>query len=76
MNLRPYQTRAVNFCIGRSRAFVIAPAGSGKTIIAAAALKQADMPGVERAHGWHKANGSRQCRDRVPKLSDGSNDDQ
>ena len=39
MNLRPYQTRAVDFCVSRTRAFVVAPAGSGKTIIAAAALK-------------------------------------
>ena len=47
MNLRPYQVRAVDFCVQRTRAFVVAPAGSGKTIIAAAALKsgmQSDSP--------------------------------
>ena len=35
--LRPYQSRAVDFLLPRKRGFVIAPAGSGKTIIAAAA---------------------------------------
>ena len=45
MNLRPYQTRAVDFCVQRTRAFVVAPAGSGKTIIAAAALKQSNCRG-------------------------------
>ncbi len=37
MNLRPYQERAVEFVLTKKRAFVVAPAGSGKTIIAAAA---------------------------------------
>jgi len=45
VSLRPYQTRAVDFCVGRARAFVVAPAGSGKTIIAAAALKESNCRG-------------------------------
>lgn len=45
MNLRPYQQRAVAFLQGKQRAFVVAPAGSGKTIIAAAAIKAAMQPG-------------------------------
>ena len=40
MNLRPYQEKAVAFLQDKARAFVVAPAGSGKTIIAAAAAAQ------------------------------------
>jgi superfamily II DNA or RNA helicase len=38
MELRPYQKRCVDFLIPRKRGFVIAPAGSGKTVIAAHAI--------------------------------------
>ena len=38
MELRPYQTEAVDFLLAGDTGFVVAPAGSGKTIIAAAAL--------------------------------------
>ena len=37
MKLRPYQTTAVEFLLPRQRGFVVAPAGSGKTVIAASA---------------------------------------
>jgi len=40
MNLRPYQPAAANYLARRLRGMVKAPAGSGKTIIAAAALNQ------------------------------------
>lgn len=40
MNLRPYQPAAASYLAKRKRAMVQAPAGSGKTIIAAAALHQ------------------------------------
>ena len=49
MILRPYQQHAVDFLIGKSRGFVIAPAGAGKTYIAAAAI--AAMPRTIKA-GW------------------------
>lgn len=38
MQLRAYQRDAVEFLLPRRRAFVVAPAGSGKTIMAAAAV--------------------------------------
>ncbi len=38
MNLRPYQQEAVDYVLPRRRAMVVAPAGSGKTIIGAAAV--------------------------------------
>jgi len=38
--LRPYQSRAVEFLLPRKRGFIIAPAGSGKTVMAAAASAQ------------------------------------
>ena len=37
MNLRPYQERAVAFLQDKTRGFIVSPAGSGKTIMAAAA---------------------------------------
>ena len=37
MKLRPYQSKAVEFLLPRRRGFIVAPAGSGKTIMAAAA---------------------------------------
>jgi superfamily II DNA or RNA helicase len=37
MKLRPYQTTAVEFLLPRQRGFIVAPAGSGKTIMAASA---------------------------------------
>lgn len=40
MTLRNYQSRAVDFLLPRRRGFVVAPAGSGKTIMAAAAAAQ------------------------------------
>jgi superfamily II DNA or RNA helicase len=46
VQLRPYQSEAVDWLAPRSRGFVVAPAGSGKTIIAAAAAKQALSPGA------------------------------
>jgi superfamily II DNA or RNA helicase len=45
--LRDYQADAVSFLEANTRGFVVAPAGSGKTIIAAAALKRViDAPGL------------------------------
>lgn len=40
MILRPYQTRSVAFLQPRNRGFVVAPAGSGKTVIAARAAAE------------------------------------
>lgn len=41
--LRPYQSRAVEFLVPRQRGFIISAAGSGKTVMAAAAAaKKAD----------------------------------
>ena len=37
MQLRDYQQRAVNFLQNKQRGFIVSPAGSGKTIMAAAA---------------------------------------
>lgn len=39
MNLRSYQQSAVEYLQGKQRAFIVSPAGSGKTIMAAAAAK-------------------------------------
>jgi superfamily II DNA or RNA helicase len=48
--LRPYQKRCVDFLKVRQRGFVIAPAGSGKTVIAAHAIAAVAVPG-DRV-GW------------------------
>lgn len=40
MKLRPYQTTAVDFLLPRQRGFIVAPAGSGKTIMAANAVSR------------------------------------
>lgn len=40
MKLRPYQVRSVDFLMPLRRGFIVAPAGSGKTVIAAAAASQ------------------------------------
>lgn len=45
MNLRAYQRDAIEFLLPRRRAFVVAPAGSGKTIMAAAAVARRAEPG-------------------------------
>lgn len=45
MTLRRYQHDAVEFLLPRRRAFVVAPAGSGKTIMAAAAVARRVEPG-------------------------------
>jgi superfamily II DNA or RNA helicase len=42
--LRPYQSRVVDFLLPRQRAFGIAPAGSGKTIMAAEAVRRKAAP--------------------------------
>jgi len=63
MNLRPYQTAPVIFLATRKRALVEAPAGSGKTIIAAAAIARAldARLRTESVHiGWI-ANTTEQC---------------
>lgn len=44
MKLRAYQTSAVEFLLPRRRAFIVSPAGSGKTIMAAAAACQVAEP--------------------------------
>lgn len=43
--LRPYQERAAGFLAARSRGLVVAPAGAGKTILAAAAAQRVLKPG-------------------------------
>lgn len=45
MILRPYQTRSVEFLQDKTRGFVKAPAGSGKTIIGANAVAKKIKPG-------------------------------
>jgi superfamily II DNA or RNA helicase len=40
MDLRPYQLKAVEFLLPRRRAFIVSPAGSGKTVIASYAASQ------------------------------------
>lgn len=66
MNLRPYQVEAHDFLVERSRAFVIAPAGSGKTVIGAAACATA----VRNAEAvlW-LANTREQCAQAETALS-------
>lgn len=63
MKLRPYQQKAVDWLCEHDRGLVVAPAGSGKTIIAAAAL--ARCMGQEPEHnpciGW-VANTKEQCQ--------------
>lgn len=44
MVLRPYQSRAVDFVTPRARAFVVSPAGSGKTIMASSAVSRVAEP--------------------------------
>jgi superfamily II DNA or RNA helicase len=64
MILRPYQVEPVALLAKRKRAMVIAPAGSGKTIIAAAALEKV-LLAVKRSRtvkiGW-LANTQEQCQ--------------
>ncbi|NBW12680.1 MAG: hypothetical protein EBR82_32115 [Caulobacteraceae bacterium] len=50
MDLRTYQTRVVDFLAARQRAFAIAPAGSGKTIMAASAVSRVVKAGMRV--GW------------------------
>lgn len=50
MILRSYQQRCIAFLVPRKRGFVIAPAGSGKTVIAAHAIAAVAKPG-DRV-GW------------------------
>jgi superfamily II DNA or RNA helicase len=45
LELRDYQSEAVEFLVPRKRAFVQAPAGSGKTLIAAHAISRVVKPG-------------------------------
>jgi superfamily II DNA or RNA helicase len=45
MILRDYQQEAVDFLVPRRRAFVQAPAGSGKTVMGAAAVSRVVSPG-------------------------------
>ena len=50
--LRPYQEAAVEFLLAAPRGFVVAPAGSGKTIIAASALKLALQSAYYARFAW------------------------
>jgi superfamily II DNA or RNA helicase len=52
MNLRPYQQRAVDWLLNRQRAFVIAPAGAGKTFIAASAVAEMTRGIIGVRIGW------------------------
>jgi len=58
LSLRPYQTRSVDFLLPRQRGFIVAPAGSGKTLIAASAAKAVAQP-FDRV-GW-LCNTKEQC---------------
>ena len=64
--LRPYQSRSVGFLLPRRRGFIIAPAGSGKTIMAAAAAAK-KLPPFGRLH-W-LANTREQCEQARAALS-------
>lgn len=44
MELRDYQSRAVEFLLPKGRGFIVAPAGSGKTVIAASAAASVAQP--------------------------------
>lgn len=44
MRLRDYQSQAVDFLLQRRRAFIVSPAGSGKTIMAASAASRIAEP--------------------------------
>lgn len=44
MKLRDYQSEAVEYLLPRRRGFIVAPAGSGKTVIAAAAASRVVEP--------------------------------
>lgn len=66
MNLRPYQTEAALWLCQQHRALVKAPAGSGKTVIAAAALamvqrQRSVVTGRRPVFGW-LANTIEQCQ--------------
>ena len=58
MELRDYQEEGVAFLVPRRRAFLVAPAGSGKTIMAATAVARKVLPGQKV--GW-LANTREQC---------------
>lgn len=45
MILRDYQTESVEFLVPRRRGFIVAPAGSGKTVIGANAIARKAWPG-------------------------------
>lgn len=69
MILRPYQIQAVDFLRTRKRAFVIAPAGSGKTLIASHAAASVTKAGDQLI--W-LANTREQCaqaRDAIAKTT-------
>jgi superfamily II DNA or RNA helicase len=71
MNLRPYQVEPVAILSRLKRAMVIAPAGSGKTVIAAAALDRV-LRAVKRTKkvkvGW-LANTQEQCQQAKAALA-------
>jgi len=71
MTLRPYQVEPVAILSRRKRAMVIAPAGSGKTVIAAAALDRV-LRAVVRDRkvkvGW-LANTQEQCQQAKAALA-------
>jgi superfamily II DNA or RNA helicase len=71
MTLRPYQVEPVETLSRRKRAMVIAPAGSGKTVIAAAALDRV-LRAVKRTAkvkvGW-LANTQEQCQQAKAALA-------
>lgn len=66
MILRDYQEEAVRFLVPRRRAFVQAPAGSGKTVIAAAAVARRASPGCKV--GW-LANTKEQVEQAIAAIS-------
>jgi len=66
MILRPYQSRSVEFLQPRSRGFVKAPAGSGKTIIGANAVARKIQPGQKCS--W-LANTHEQVEQAIAALS-------
>jgi superfamily II DNA or RNA helicase len=66
MNLRNYQQQAVAWIVPRKRGMVVAPAGSGKTIIASHAAAQALRPGE---HGLWVANTREQVDQAIAALT-------
>lgn len=66
MRLRDYQSESVAFLVPRKRAFIVAPAGSGKTVIGAHAMSRVAWRGCKV--GW-LANTREQVEQAIAAIS-------